>query len=120
MSYKEENSDKEVPALQLVKSDVQKIEKPEGDGQTSLFIRRMIHHPDDKIAAEMIQKQASLEADEMYGSELTRLKLLRDDLDARYKSSNEILTELEKRKAQTYRHVKRANKSNNDDFKDLM
>lgn len=106
MSHKNEETKKAVPSLQLVKGGIHKGENPDDIPQPSLFVKRLIHHPDQKIATQMIQKQAELEADQIFGSELTECRMHKDDLEARYKASKAILTELEARKVATYQYIK--------------
>lgn len=97
---------KALPSLKVVKSDVQKGEKPNEVQQPSLYVRQLIHHPDQKLAIQMIEEQAAHEADEMYGEELAQLYKQKENLEERYQSHNARLKKLEEKKAGTDPYIK--------------
>lgn len=108
------------PALQLIKEEAQKVEEPDKAEDSSLFARRMVHNKDEKIANEMIRQQATHEADQIFGDELTQLRMEAHDLDAQSASSNVILADLEARLANTCRYIKTAKPTKDDGFKNLL
>ena len=75
-------------ALELVKSDKADIvKKPEtAVSSSSNFLRRLVHHPDSEIANAMTVQQATYEADQLFGAELTKLRLDIEDTDATHKT----------------------------------
>lgn len=98
-------------ALELVKSDKADIvKKPEAAvPSSSNFLRRLVHHPDSEVANAMIVQQATYEADQLFGAELTKLRLDIEDIDAVYKTSLKLLNDLESKLANTARYIKSGN-----------
>ncbi|GJL75957.1 hypothetical protein [Nitrosomonas sp.] len=98
-------------ALELVKSDKADIvKKPEtAVSSSSNFLRRLVHHPDSEIANAMTVQQATYEADQQFGAELVKLRLDIEDIDAAFKLSLKLLSDLESKLANTARYIKSGN-----------
>ncbi|GJL71998.1 MAG: hypothetical protein NMNS01_11970 [Nitrosomonas sp.] len=113
-------TEKEVSTLKLIKGNIQKTEELDKAEDSSKFARRMVHNKDEKTANEMIRQQATHEADQIFGDELTQLRMEAHDLDAQSASSNVILADLEARLANTCRYIKTAKPTKDDGFKNLL
>ena len=81
---------------------------PQQYNEATSFIRKMLHYPDPKEAAQIIAEQAGLEFDQRIHGELEQLKLKQQELDARFKFSKARLETLEEKLHNTRQFVKSA------------
>jgi len=102
--------DKKQPlALQLVESGTaDSARKPPDTENTGadVFFRRLVHHNDAEIAGSMATEQATHQADQQFGAELTKLRLDSEDIDVAFKVSLKFLSDLEVKLANTRRYIK--------------
>lgn len=70
------------------------------------FAQKLLRHPDQKTAIELVAEQAALEFDQGQGAELAAVRQNAEDYNARSKTSCHTLTDLEDQLAGTKRYLK--------------
>ncbi|MES9863531.1 MAG: hypothetical protein ABW157_13570 [Candidatus Thiodiazotropha sp. LLP2] len=73
------------------------------------YIRKLVSVPDRKLAAEFASEQASLEFDAEDGKDIPRLEAEKEELDERYMASRQQMEQLEHKRKNTKRYIKRQN-----------